>query len=68
MKTSGTTALGTWPTGDAGGYLRPGRFLDLGGKPHNNVLVTVAGALGVEVQTFGDPALCDGGPLAALRA
>jgi hypothetical protein len=54
--------------GDAGGYLRPGRFLNLQGKAHNNVLVTVANAMGVELQTFGDPALCDGGPLAALRA
>jgi hypothetical protein len=54
--------------GDAGGYLRPGRFLDLGGKAHNDVLVTVANALGVAVATFGDPALCAGGPLGALRA
>jgi hypothetical protein len=54
--------------GDAGGYLRTGRFVNLGGKAHNNVLVTVANALGVPLQTFGDPALCDGGPLAALRA
>jgi hypothetical protein len=54
--------------GDAGGYLRPGRLLDLGGKAHNNVLVTVAHAMGVAVPTFGDAALCDGGPLGALRA
>jgi hypothetical protein len=54
--------------GDAGGYLRPGRFLDLKGKPHNNVLVTVANAMGVDVKTFGEAALCDGGPMAALRA
>jgi hypothetical protein len=54
--------------GDAGGYLRTGRFVNLGGKAHNNVLVTVANAMGVPLQTFGDPALCDGGPLAALRA
>jgi hypothetical protein len=54
--------------GDAGGYLRPGRFLDLRGKAHNNVLVTVAHAMGVQLATFGDPTLCDGGPLGILRA
>jgi hypothetical protein len=54
--------------GDAGGYLKTGRFLNLGGKAHNNVLVTVANAMGVEMTTFGDPTLCDGGPLGALRA
>jgi hypothetical protein len=54
--------------GDAGGYLEPGRLLNLNGKPHNNVLVTVANAMGIEVARFGDAALCDGGPLAVLRA
>jgi hypothetical protein len=54
--------------GDAGGYLRPGRLLTFGGKPHNNVLVTVANAMGVELRTFGEASLCDGGPLPAVRA
>jgi hypothetical protein len=54
--------------GDAGGYLRPGRLVNLGGKPHNNVLVTVANAMGVALRTFGEASLCDGGPLAAVRA
>jgi hypothetical protein len=54
--------------GDAGGYLRPGRFVIYQGKAHNNVLVTVANAVGVPLRTFGDPTLCDGGPLPELRA
>jgi len=66
--THGFKNLFTVLIGDAGGYLRPGRFLNLGGKAHNNVLVTVAGAMGVELTTFGDPTLCEGGPLGALRA
>ena len=60
--------LFTMLVGDAGGYLKSGRFLDLRGKAHNNVLVTVAHAMGVDVATFGDATLCDGGPLGALRA
>jgi hypothetical protein len=54
--------------GDAGGFLRTGRFLTFKGKPHNNVLVTVANAMGVELKTFGEAALCDGGPMPELRA
>lgn len=53
--------------GDAGGYLRPGRFLKFSGNPHNDVLVTVANAMGAPITKFGDPALCQG-PIAALRA
>jgi hypothetical protein len=62
--------LFTMLIGDAGGYLRTGRFLSFGtaGKAHNNVLVTVANALGVDVRTFGEAALCDGGPMPELRA
>ena len=54
--------------GDAGGYLKTGRFLTFKGKAHNNVLVTVAGAMGVDIKTFGEAALCDGGPMPELRA
>jgi hypothetical protein len=54
--------------GDAGGYLKSGRFLQVDGQPHNDVLVTVANAMGVDTATFGDPTLCQGGPLASLRA
>jgi Protein of unknown function (DUF1552) len=54
--------------GDAGGYLRTGRFVSMTGKPHNNVLVTIANAMGVATQTFGDPTLCDGGAIPGLLA
>jgi Protein of unknown function (DUF1552) len=47
--------------GSAGGYLKTGQFLRYDGtKPHNNLLVTVLNAMGVEATTFGDPAYCTG--------
>ncbi|HET6279553.1 MAG TPA: DUF1552 domain-containing protein [Polyangia bacterium] len=54
--------------GDAGGYLKTGRFVTMNGKAHNNVLVTIANAMGVAVKTFGDATLCDGGPVPGLLA
>ena len=54
--------------GNAGGYLKTGRFVSMPGKPHNNVLVTIANAMGVAVKTFGDPTLCDGGSIPGLLA
>jgi hypothetical protein len=54
--------------GDAGGYLKTGRFVTMSGKPHNNVLVTIANAMGVDIKTFGDATLCDGGPIPGLLA
>ena len=30
------------------------------GKAHNNILVTIANAMGVAVKTFGDATLCEG--------
>jgi hypothetical protein len=49
--------------GGAGGYLEPGRFITCKDKPHNHVLVTVANAMGVAIETFGEAGLCDGGSL-----
>jgi hypothetical protein len=54
--------------GDAGGYLKTGRFVTMKGKPHNNVLVTIANAMGVTTKTFGDATLCDGGSIPGLLA
>jgi hypothetical protein len=54
--------------GDAGGYLRTGRFVTMKGKAHNNVLVTLANAMGVPLKTFGDATLCDGGSIPGLLA
>jgi Protein of unknown function (DUF1552) len=52
--------------GKGGGYLRTGRVIRLGGKPHNGVLVAMASAMGVPTETFG-PAKY-GGELPGLRA
>lgn len=51
--------------GSAGGYFDTGRHVALAGESHNNVLLSIAHALGVEDETFGDPAWCDG-PLSTL--
>ena len=44
--------------GSAGGYFKTGQFLDFGGVYHNRLLVSIANALGFDMETFGDP---DGG-------
>ncbi|XYI01760.1 DUF1552 domain-containing protein [Sorangium sp. So ce1128] len=53
--------------GRAGGDLRTGRFLRYAGDPHNNLLVALCNAMGVDVPTFGNPAYCTG-PLPGLLA
>ncbi|MEM6990937.1 MAG: DUF1552 domain-containing protein [Myxococcota bacterium] len=40
--------------------LNPGRFLDRTDVPHNDMLVTIANLMGVDIDTFGDPELCTG--------
>jgi hypothetical protein len=51
--------------GDAQGYFRTGRYVTMPPTSHNNLLVSVCNAMGVDVTTFGDPAYCTG-PLANL--
>lgn len=52
--------------GTAGGSFRTGRYLQYDGDiPHNNLLVTMLNAYGVDTTTFGNPAYCTG-PLAGL--
>ncbi len=46
--------------GGAGGYFRTGRFLEHPGLPHNNLLVSLANAVGSKMTTFGNPAFCTG--------
>lgn len=64
--------------GSGGGYFRTGRYLRFGdpeslsaygerGVPHNNLFVSLANAMGIETDTFGNPACCTG-PLDGLRA
>ncbi|QQR91375.1 MAG: DUF1552 domain-containing protein [Myxococcales bacterium] len=51
--------------GSAGGYFQSGRYLTFNNQPQNNLWVSVANAMGVDIDTFGDPAHCDG-PLTGL--
>lgn len=51
--------------GGAGGYFRTGRYLTYDRWPHNDLLVSVCNAMGVETDTFGNPAYCRG-PLPGL--
>jgi hypothetical protein len=51
--------------GSCGGHFRTGRFVDYmtggaAGHPHNNLLVSLAQAMGTKDATFGDPAHCTG--------
>jgi hypothetical protein len=52
--------------GSAGGYFRTGRYLKFpNGTRHNNLLVSMLNAMGVQTNTFGNPAYCTG-PLPGL--
>lgn len=52
--------------GRAGGAIRTGRFLKFDGRvPHNNLLLSLVRAMGVDAQTFGNPQWCTG-PLTGL--
>ncbi|MBC7658542.1 MAG: hypothetical protein H7249_02450, partial [Chitinophagaceae bacterium] len=52
--------------GGAGGALKMGRYLNYKGLPHNNLLVSLANAMGLsDIKTFGIPGVCTG-PLANL--
>ena len=51
--------------GGAGGALRMGRSMSFPGEPHNNLLVSVLNAMGVDDQVFGDERFCTG-PLSGL--
>lgn len=49
--------------GKGGGAIKPGRYLQLGGVPHNRLLVSVMNAMGVPGDSYGEPSL-NAGPLA----
>lgn len=51
--------------GSAGGYFPTGRWLQYAGDYHNDLLVSLANAMGVQTDTFGNPAYCTG-PLSGL--
>jgi hypothetical protein len=51
--------------GSGGGYFRTGRYCTYVNAPHNDLLVSLQNAFGIEEQTFGSPEHCTG-PLANL--
>ena len=51
--------------GGAGGRVRGGRYLRYEGGPHNDLLVSVLHALGLDDEAFGDRRFCNG-PLNGL--
>jgi hypothetical protein len=52
--------------GSCGGALRPGRYVKYAQQqPHNNLLVSIANAMGTNISTFGNQAYCTG-PLTNL--
>jgi hypothetical protein len=51
--------------GRAGGAFKPGRYLQYGGVPHNQLLVAVMNAMGVAGDSYGEPSL-NSGPLPGL--
>ncbi len=51
--------------GSGGGAIRTGRWVKCGGAPHQNLFVSLARAMDVPIDTFGDPRTCTG-PLAML--
>ncbi len=54
--------------GGAGGYSKMGRSIHYQDRPHNDLLVSVCNAMGLDdVTTFGIPGVCTG-PLVELRA
>lgn len=54
--------------GNAGRHFETGRVVSFPGEPHNRLLLSLAHAMGVEDDTFGDPDYCKSGPLTGLTA
>ena len=46
--------------GSCGGYFNTGRYLQYDADPHNNFLVSLCNAMGVQTNTFGNPNYCTG--------
>lgn len=51
--------------GNLAGHFRTGRYLDFGGQSHNDLLVSLQNAFGIDSQTFGASQFCTG-PLVGL--
>lgn len=46
--------------GSCGGYFDLGRYIESDNEPHNNMLLSICHAMGVNDQSFGNPAYCSG--------
>ena len=46
--------------GKLGGHFRTGRFLQFSGRPHNDLLVSLINAFGINKTSFGNAAYCKG--------
>jgi len=46
--------------GGGGGYLNTGQLVDIEGRQHNDLLVTMANAFGVEIDRWGHPGYTEG--------
>lgn len=51
--------------GGGGGTLKQGQYLSYGERPHNDLLLTILHAMGIEATEFGDPGFTTG-PLSEL--
>jgi hypothetical protein len=65
--------------GSANGYFSTGRYLQFprtmpsyvdpgydSGRPHNDLFVSIANAMGMDIDTFGNPDVCTG-PIDEMR-
>jgi Protein of unknown function (DUF1552) len=52
--------------GNVGGFFKMGQMVSFPGEPHNRMLMTLAHAMGVPLDTFGDPDFCKAGPLTGV--
>lgn len=50
----------------AGSQWKTGRLVSFPGEAHNRLLLSISHAMGVPVETFGDPDYCKAGPLTGL--
>lgn len=46
--------------GSVGGYFKTGQVIDAQGAAHNDLLVSIIQAMGIDATTFGNPAYCSG--------
>jgi hypothetical protein len=53
--------------GGAGGALKMGRYVNFPARGHNDLLLTICRAMGLDNESFGNPKHCSG-PLGALLA